>query len=200
MCWNFQNAFSRCFQHISNKKNHLCYEPHWKLCWKPCQKFQGMLKTMSKFQSMSKITMTWPLCDPFHQFWNILTVIKIKSDIIYEDYRSLWCYMSSLIEMLWVLAGKIGFVCWQLLHDLHAMENSFFNLAVNFLYFLSNWVNLLGIFSGIRKLRAYERNPCFWNRYLMPWRWIIKLLWECWNFSAANMAGNRTQCKLQTMI
>ena len=43
---------------------------------------------------------------------------------------------SSLIEILCVLAGKIGFVCWQLLHDLH--ENLFFNLAVNFLYFLSN--------------------------------------------------------------
>ena len=59
----------------------------------------------------------------------------MKSDIINEDYRSLWCYMSSLIEILRVLAGKIGFVCWQLLHDLHAMENLFFNLAVNFIFF-----------------------------------------------------------------
>ena len=132
-----------------------------------------MLKTMSKFQSMPKITMTWPLCDPFHQVWNIITVIKIKYDIINEDYRSLWCYMSSFIEILCVLTGKIGFICWQLLHDLHATETFFFNLAVNFLYFLSNWVNLFGIFSNIRKLRAFERNPCFWNRYLMPWRWII---------------------------
>ena len=33
---------------------------------------------MSKIQNMSKITMTWPLCNPFHQFWNIITVIKIK--------------------------------------------------------------------------------------------------------------------------
>ena len=113
---------------------------------------------MLKFRSMSKITMTWPLCDPFHQFWNILTVIKIKSDVINEDYRSLWCYMSSLIEMLCVLAGKRGFVCWQLLHDLHAMENLFFNLAVYFLYFLSNWVNLLGIFSGIRKLSIWMKS------------------------------------------
>ena len=132
-----------------------------------------VLKTMSKFQSMSKITVMWPLRDPFHQFWNLLTVIKIKSDIINEDYRSLWCYMWSVIEILCYFEEKIGPVCWQLLHDLHATENLFFNLAVNFLYFLSNWVNLLGIFSGIRKLRAFERNPCFWNRYLMPWRWII---------------------------
>ena len=34
--------------------------------------------------------------------------------------------MSSLIEMLCVLAGKIGLVCWQLLHDLNATENLFF--------------------------------------------------------------------------
>ena len=55
-----------------------------------------------------------------------------------------------------------------------------FNLAVNFLYFLSKWVNLLCIFTRCEKLRAFKRNPCFWNRYLMPWRWIIQLLWECW--------------------
>ena len=132
---------------------------------------------------MLKITVMWPLCYLFHQFWNLITVIKIKSDIINEDYRSLWCYMSSFIEILCVLTGKIGFVCWQILPDLHAKKNLFFNLAVNFLYFLSNWVNLLGIFSGIRKLRAFEKNPCFWNRYLMPWRWIIKLLWVLKNFT-----------------
>ena len=40
--------------------------------------------------------------------------------------------------VLCVLPGKIEFVCWQLLYDMHAMENLFFNLAVNFLYFLSN--------------------------------------------------------------
>ena len=140
-----------------------------------------VLKTMSKISKhvenqvkISKhaknhhdVTVTWP-------FSSILKHNNsIKSDIINEDYRSLWCYMSSLIEILCVLAGKIGFFCWQLLHDLHAMENLFFNLDVNFLYFLSNWVNLLSIFSGIRKLRSFERNPCFWNRYLIPWRWII---------------------------
>ena len=139
--------------HVEN-----CVENHvenFKECWKPCWKFQSVLK----------ITVMWPLHDLFHQFWNIITVIKIKSDIINEDYRSLWCYMSSLIEILCVLTGKIGFVCWQLLHHVHVME-----LAVNFLYFLLNWVNLLGIFSGIRKLTTFERNPCFWNRYFMPWR------------------------------
>ena len=68
--------------------------------------------------------------------------MKIKSDIINEDYMSLWCYMSSLIEILCVLEGKIAFVFWQFLYDLHGMEHLFFNLAVNFL--LSK-VNLLCI-------------------------------------------------------
>ena len=103
-----------------------------------------VLKTLSKISrhvenhvEISKHVenhVTWPLLDPFHQFWNIITVIKIKSDIINEDYRSLLCYMSSLIEMLCILAGKIGFVCWQHLHGLHGTENLFFNLAVNLLY------------------------------------------------------------------
>ena len=186
--WRYENI-------KSSFEIHLCYEPHWKLCQKPCQ----------KFQSMSKITVTWPLCDPFHQFWNILTVIKIKSDIINEDYRSLWCYMSSLIELLRVLAGKIGFVCWQLLHDLHATEHFFFNFAVNFLYFLSNWVNLLGIFSGIRKLRAFEKKSMLLEQIFdaleMNNLTFMRLLKNFfWNFSIANMAGNETQRELQTMI
>ena len=42
-----------------------------------------------------------------------------------------------------------------------------FKIAVNFLYFLSHGVNLFGIFSGIRNLKAFKRNPCFWNSYLM---------------------------------
>ena len=55
MCWNFQHAFSRCFQHISNMKftygmNHVenCVEnrvKYFKACWKPCQKFQVCQKS-----------------------------------------------------------------------------------------------------------------------------------------------------------
>ena len=43
-----------------------------------------------------------------------------------------------LLKCCVFLQGKLGFVCWQLLHDFHATENLFFNLAVNLLYFLSN--------------------------------------------------------------
>ena len=178
------------------------YIENFKACWKPCQKFQSMLKhsfqnalqisTPAEIQFSTcitdfnmhvlKITVMWPLCNPFHQFWNIIAVIKIKSDIINEDYRSLWCYMWSVIEILCGLEEKIGPDCMQLLHNMHATENFKFNLAVNFLYFLSNWVNLLGIFTSCEKIRAFKRNPCFWNRYLMPWRWIIQLLWDFLKF------------------
>ena len=97
--------------HVENcVENHVKY---FKVCWKLCW----------KFQSVSKITMMWPLCDPFYQFWNIIAVIKIKSDIINEDYRSLWCYMWSVIKVLCDLEEKIGFVCMQLLHNVHALEN-----------------------------------------------------------------------------
>ena len=122
MCWNFQNSFSRCFQHISNIKIHLwiwtmlktglktmsniskCvenYVENFKVCWKPYR----------KFQSVSKITVTWPFHNPFHQFQNIIAVFKMKCDIINEDYRSLWCYMWGVIEILCGLEEKIGPVC-----------------------------------------------------------------------------------------
>ena len=75
------------------------------------------------WKTMSQITMMRMLCDPFHQFWNIIAIIKIKSDIINEDYRSLWCYMSSLIEILCGHEEKIGPVWMQFLHNMYAMEN-----------------------------------------------------------------------------
>ena len=47
--------------------------------------------------------------------------------------------MPSLVEILCCLDEEIGLVCWQLMHDMHAMETFLiFNLPVNFLYFLSN--------------------------------------------------------------
>ena len=72
--WNFQHAFSRCFQHISNIKIHLWYEPCWKLCWKPCQIFQSVLKTMLKISRLGlycrkrhDVTVTWPFENIFHR-------------------------------------------------------------------------------------------------------------------------------------
>ena len=85
-----------------------------------------------------------------------------------ENKGILWPSMFSLIEILWVLEEKISLICWQLLHDVNATEIFEFNLPVNFLKFLSNGVNFLGIFICWEKLRAFERNTSFWNSYLMP--------------------------------
>ena len=96
MVWTMLETVLKTMSNISK-----CIENYveiFKACWKPYR----------KFQSVSKITMTWLLCDPFHQFWNIKAVIKIKSDIINEDYRPLWCYMWSVIEILCGLEEKIG--------------------------------------------------------------------------------------------
>ena len=34
----------------------------------------------------------------------------------------MWCCMPSLVEILCCLEEEIGLVCWQLLHDMLAME------------------------------------------------------------------------------
>ena len=48
--------------------------------------------------------------------------IKIKTDITSEDIKLLWSYMCSLVEILHFLEDEIGLVCWQLPHEIHAME------------------------------------------------------------------------------
>ena len=48
--------------------------------------------------------------------------MKIKTDVISEDTGVLWSFMCSLVEILHVLEDEIGLVCWQLLHEIHAME------------------------------------------------------------------------------
>ena len=55
-----------------------------------------------------------------------------------EDNGILWSSMCSLVEILCVLKEKISLICWQLPHDVRAMEFFELNLPVNGLYFLSN--------------------------------------------------------------
>ena len=90
-----------------------------------------------------------------------------------KDNGMLWSCMCSLIEILWVLKEKISLNCWQVQHDVPVTEIFEFNLHVNFLYFLWNWVNLLGIFTTCEKLRAFERNQNLENSCLMSWRPIV---------------------------
>ena len=90
-----------------------------------------------------------------------------------KDSGMLWSCMCSLIEILWVLEEKISLNCWQVQHDVAVTEIFEFNLPANFPYFLSNWVNLLGIFTTCEKLRAFERNQNLENSCLMSWRPIV---------------------------
>ena len=121
-----------------------------------------------------------------------------------KDNGMLWSCMCSLIEILWVLEEKISLNCWQVQHDVPVTEIFEFNLHVNFLYFLWNWVNLLGIFTTCEKLRAFERNQNLKKQLsdVLETNSLTLMSVEIffWNFSVANMAENRTQCKLQTMI
>ena len=77
----FSKCFSRCFQHISNIKIHLWYEPCWKLCWKPCQIFQSVLKPCWKFQGSGHTAgkgMTWPWPDLLKTYFTELIQLKYK--------------------------------------------------------------------------------------------------------------------------
>ena len=69
-----------------------------------------MSKISKSVKNHHDVTVTWP----FPSIWNVIAVIKIKSDVINEDFRSLWCYMWSVIEILCGLEEKIGPVCMQL--------------------------------------------------------------------------------------
>ena len=135
---------------------------HWRCATNPVTTTH--VENFNKCWKCVKITMMWQWHDPFHQFGNI-----IKTDIINEDHMLIWCYMHNFVEILCLFEGK--FACWQLLHNLHATNIFWFNFAGNFLYFLSISLDFLGIFHGIKKLRTFERNPCFWDSYLMPWTW-----------------------------
>ena len=81
-----------------------------------------------------------------------------------KDNGMLWSCMCSLIEILWVLEEKISLNCWQLQHDVPVTEIFEFNPPVNFLYFLSNWVNLLGIFTICEKLRSIWKKSKPWKQ------------------------------------
>ena len=49
-----------------------------------------------------------------------------------------------------VLEGKIVLVFWLLLHNLHFTDFIRLDLDVDFLYFLSNSVHLLGILNNVK--------------------------------------------------
>ena len=81
-----------------------------------------------------------------------------------KDNGMLWSCMSSLIEILWVLKEKISLNCWQVQHDVPVTEIFEFNLHVNFLYFLWNRVNLLGIFTTSVEAKSIWKKSKPWKQ------------------------------------
>ena len=146
---------------------------HSKLCVSTFPTFQSRhtLFFGSYCRKRHDVTVTWPFEKIFHR----TNTVKIWTDIMNKHDGMLWSCMCSLIKILWVLKEKISLNCWQLQHDVPVTEIFEFNLHVNFLYFLWNWVNLLGTFTTCEKLRAFERNQSLWSSYLMPWRPIVYL-------------------------
>ena len=70
----FKMLFQDVFNIFQTIKIHLWYEPYWKLCWKPCQIFQSVLKTMLKISRLGSycrkrhdVTVTWPFENIFHR-------------------------------------------------------------------------------------------------------------------------------------
>ena len=148
--------------HVEN-----CVEDHvkyFKVCWKPYWKFQGLGRTAEK-------GMMWPLCDLLKTYFTELIQLKYKLILWIKTMGCcglacvVWlksCELSKRKSVL--IVGNSSIMCLLIFE---------FNLPVNFLYFLSNWVNLLGIFTTCEKLRAFERNQNLENSCLMSWRPIV---------------------------
>ena len=148
--------------HVEN-----CVEDHvkyFKVCWKPYWKFQGLGHTAEK-------GMTWPWCDLLKTYFTELIQLKYK---LILWIKTMGC--CGLACVVWLKSCEFSKRKSVLIVGNSSMMEIFeFNLPVNFLYFLSNWVNLLGIFTTCEKLRAFERNPSLWSSYLMPCRPIVYL-------------------------
>ena len=74
--------------------------------------------------------------------------------------------MCSLVEILCVLKEKIELICWKFLLDLHATDILGFNFSVNFVYFLSKWINCELFLTELdRKEHLKEIQLFGWSNY-----------------------------------
>ena len=94
----------------------------------------------SKIRVLTHIHYDMTVYVPFNKPCTKLIELKYKLILLLKTI-ALCCYMCSLVEILCKLEWKIGLVCWQLLHNLHATKILWFNLAMNFLYFPPDWWN-----------------------------------------------------------
>ena len=75
---------------------------------------------------------------------------KLKYKLILSIKTIGW-YGATCVEVLCVFEGKIGLVCWHLLYNVHAIDILWFNLAVNSIWFLPEYMKLWGFFERIRQ-------------------------------------------------
>ena len=83
------------------------------------------------------------------------------------------CCMCSLVEILCLLEEKIGLVCLQLPHDMHAMETFDIQPTSELSLFSFKLSKLVDISTSCDKQRAFERNQNLENSCLMPWTTIV---------------------------
>ena len=125
--------------------------------------------TLWSDQKKCYMSMTWPFEDIFHGTKIVKYKLILSMKTIGSCGPTCVVWLKSCVLLKRKLALFVGNACimcrlWKFLE---------FSTPVIFPNFLSNWVNLLGIFASCEKLRAFERNQSFWNNFLMPWRPII---------------------------
>ena len=83
------------------------------------------------------------------------------------------CCMYSLVEILCLLEEKIGLVCLQLPHDMHAMETFDVRPTCELSLFSFILSKLVDISTICEEQTTFERNQNIENSCLMPWTPIV---------------------------
>ena len=153
------------FENWKGKKSQIC---NYALVFFPPFGFFGGRVLGSYCRKRHDVTMMWPFEKIFHRTNTVNKLILwIKTMGCCGLTCVVWlkpCDFSKRKSVL--IFGKSSMMC--------LLQKFFeFNLHVNFLYFLWKWVNLFGIFTTCKKLRAFGRNPSLWSSYLMPWTPIV---------------------------
>ena len=127
---------------------------YFKVCWEPCWKFQGLGHTAEK-------GMTWPWRNLLKTYFTEL--IQLKYKLILSINTMGCCGLACVVWLKSCEFSKRKSVLIVGNSSMMCLLRKFLNLTylwTNF-YFLSNWVNLLGIFTTCEKLRAFKEIQAF---------------------------------------
>ena len=86
--WKFQGVLKTMLKITRHVENHI---ENFKVCWKPCQ-------------NHCDVTVTWP----FQCILYRTKRVKVKIRLSLKAIRFMWCYMCSLVEILYMLEEKLG--------------------------------------------------------------------------------------------